>query len=90
MSLELSRIRALCFDVDGTLSDTDDLYVQKVQRFLPRFLCNIFLFFRSGLSCIITKRNDGIILLSVKIILADITVPGYRKTILNSVIYYFD
>lgn len=38
MSLELSRIRALCFDVDGTLSDTDDLYAQKVQRFLPRFL----------------------------------------------------
>ncbi|MBI2757438.1 MAG: HAD family hydrolase [Chloroflexi bacterium] len=38
MSLELSRIRALCFDVDGTLSDTDDLYMQKVQRFLPRFL----------------------------------------------------
>lgn len=38
MALELSRIRALCFDVDGTLSDTDDLYSQKVQRFLPRFL----------------------------------------------------
>jgi len=38
MSLETSRIRALCFDVDGTLSDTDDLYTQKVQRFLPRFL----------------------------------------------------
>jgi HAD superfamily hydrolase (TIGR01509 family) len=38
MSLEISRIRGLCFDVDGTLSDTDDLYAQKVQRFLPRFL----------------------------------------------------
>jgi len=38
MPLELSRIRVLCFDVDGTLSDTDDLYAQKVQRFLPRFL----------------------------------------------------
>ncbi len=38
MSLELSRIKALCFDVDGTLSDTDDLYVQKVARYLPRFL----------------------------------------------------
>ena len=38
MTLDLTRIRALCFDVDGTLSDTDDLYVQKVQRFLPRFL----------------------------------------------------
>jgi HAD superfamily hydrolase (TIGR01549 family) len=35
MSLDLQRIQALCFDVDGTLSDTDDLYVKKVVRFLP-------------------------------------------------------
>jgi HAD superfamily hydrolase (TIGR01509 family) len=38
MSLELNRIKALCFDVDGTLSDTDNLYAQKVSRFLPRIL----------------------------------------------------
>jgi HAD superfamily hydrolase (TIGR01549 family) len=38
MSLDLSRIRALCFDVDGTLSDTDDLYALQMLRFLPRFL----------------------------------------------------
>ena len=38
MPLDVSRIRALCFDVDGTLSDTDDLYAQKVARFLPRLL----------------------------------------------------
>lgn len=38
MSLDLSRIRALCFDVDGTLSDTDDMYVKKVARYLPHFL----------------------------------------------------
>jgi HAD superfamily hydrolase (TIGR01549 family) len=38
MSIDLARIQALCFDVDGTLSDTDDLYVQKVLRFFPRFL----------------------------------------------------
>jgi phosphoglycolate phosphatase-like HAD superfamily hydrolase len=38
MTLDISRIKALCFDVDGTLSDTDDLYAQKVARFLPRFL----------------------------------------------------
>jgi HAD superfamily hydrolase (TIGR01509 family) len=38
MSLDLSRIKALCFDVDGTLSDTDDLYTQKVSLFFPRFL----------------------------------------------------
>jgi len=38
MSLDLSRITALCFDVDGTLSDTDDLYTQKILRFFPQFL----------------------------------------------------
>jgi len=38
MSLDLTRIKALCFDVDGTLSDTDDLYTQKISRFFPRFL----------------------------------------------------
>jgi HAD superfamily hydrolase (TIGR01549 family) len=38
MSLNTPLIKALCFDVDGTLSDTDDLYVQKVKRFFPRFL----------------------------------------------------
>ena len=38
MSLDTKRIKALCFDVDGTLSDTDDLYVQKVKRLFPRFL----------------------------------------------------
>ena len=38
MPLDFSRVRALCFDVDGTLSDTDDMYVKKVARYLPRFL----------------------------------------------------
>lgn len=38
MSLNLKRIRALCFDVDGTLSDTDDVYTQKIAKFLPRIL----------------------------------------------------
>lgn len=38
MSFELTRVKALCFDVDGTLSDTDDLYARKVSRFIPRFL----------------------------------------------------
>jgi N-acetyl-D-muramate 6-phosphate phosphatase len=38
MPLDLTRIKALCFDVDGTLSDTDDLYTRKVRYFLPRFL----------------------------------------------------
>ena len=38
MSLNIARIKALCFDVDGTLSDTDDLYAQKIVDILPRFL----------------------------------------------------
>ena len=38
MPLDLPRIQALCFDVDGTLSDTDDLYKQKLLRFFPKFL----------------------------------------------------
>ncbi len=36
MALNLPVIKALCFDVDGTLSDTDDLYAQKVYPYLPR------------------------------------------------------
>jgi N-acetyl-D-muramate 6-phosphate phosphatase len=40
MTLELSRIKALCFDVDGTLSDTDDLWSSRMASFLDpvRFL----------------------------------------------------
>ncbi len=34
MPLDIPRIKALCFDVDGTLSDTDDYYVN---RFSPWF-----------------------------------------------------
>ncbi len=40
MPLDIPRIRALCFDVDGTLSDTDDQFVQKLTGWLHpmRFL----------------------------------------------------
>ena len=37
MSLDLSRIRAICFDVDGTLSDTDDMFVRKIESGLRSF-----------------------------------------------------
>lgn len=37
MPLDLSRIRALCFDVDGTLTDTDDRYVQRLVGWLQPF-----------------------------------------------------
>ena len=38
MPLDLPRIQALCFDVDGTLSDTDDLYKEKARRLFPKLL----------------------------------------------------
>lgn len=38
MALDIPRIKALCFDVDGTLSDTDDYYAQKIVRFFPHWL----------------------------------------------------
>jgi phosphoglycolate phosphatase-like HAD superfamily hydrolase len=34
MPLDPARIRALCFDLDGTLSDTDDQFVRKLARWL--------------------------------------------------------
>lgn len=34
MPLDLTRIRAVCFDVDGTLNDTDDLWVARLERAL--------------------------------------------------------
>ncbi len=36
MSLDLQRIRALCFDVDGTLSDSDDLYARQCTAWIGR------------------------------------------------------
>lgn len=37
MPLDLPRIRAICFDIDGTLSDTDDQFVEKIERFITPF-----------------------------------------------------
>jgi N-acetyl-D-muramate 6-phosphate phosphatase len=37
MTLQVSRIQAICFDVDGTLSDTDDVFAQKLEKFLRPF-----------------------------------------------------
>jgi HAD superfamily hydrolase (TIGR01509 family) len=37
MSLDIQRIKALCFDIDGTLSDTDDYYAGKFLRWLTYF-----------------------------------------------------
>ena len=35
-SLDLSRVKALLFDVDGTLADSDDVMVARVARSLHR------------------------------------------------------
>jgi N-acetyl-D-muramate 6-phosphate phosphatase len=32
MSLDIPRIQGICFDVDGTLSDTDDLWVNRLEK----------------------------------------------------------
>ena len=34
MPIDISRVKAVCFDVDGTLSDTDDQFVQKLVRWI--------------------------------------------------------
>ncbi|MFN3491991.1 MAG: HAD family hydrolase [Anaerolineales bacterium] len=38
MPLNVLKIKALCFDVDGTLSDSDNVYTQKLSRYIPKFL----------------------------------------------------
>ncbi len=35
--LDIKRIQAICFDIDGTLADTDDAYIQRVARWLTPF-----------------------------------------------------
>jgi len=34
LSLDIERIQAICFDVDGTISDTDDRWVSSIERWL--------------------------------------------------------
>jgi phosphoglycolate phosphatase-like HAD superfamily hydrolase len=34
MPIDITRVQAICFDVDGTLSDTDDQFVQKLVKWL--------------------------------------------------------
>lgn len=37
MTLDLTRIKALCFDVDGTLNDTDDQFVENAEPYFKAF-----------------------------------------------------
>lgn len=36
MGIDVSRIKAICFDVDGTLSDTDDMWVDQFSKRMKR------------------------------------------------------
>lgn len=38
MPLDLTQIKAICFDIDGTLADTGDRMVEKTARFLSPLL----------------------------------------------------
>src|SRR5690606_13896415 len=62
MALDLARIRAICFDVDGTLSDTDDQWVlsfEKRLRVFRRFFPNgeVRSFARWAIMCAETPGN---------------------------------
>jgi phosphoglycolate phosphatase-like HAD superfamily hydrolase len=37
MPIDINRIKAICFDVDGTLSDTDDQFVLRLVKLFSRF-----------------------------------------------------
>jgi HAD superfamily hydrolase (TIGR01549 family) len=37
MPLNVEKIQAICFDVDGTLSDTDDVMLEKIARLIKPF-----------------------------------------------------
>ena len=34
MAIDIQRVKLLCFDVDGTISDTDDVMVNKLFRWI--------------------------------------------------------
>jgi len=38
MALDVAEIKALIFDIDGTLSDSDDQLVDRIERLLKPFL----------------------------------------------------
>jgi HAD superfamily hydrolase (TIGR01549 family) len=41
MPVDLQRVKGLCFDVDGTISDTDDVWVERIAKWLaPRHRVN--------------------------------------------------
>ena len=67
MPLDLGRIRALCFDVDGTLSDTDDQFVSKAAvYFRPiRFLLPHQDYFRAARRFVMWAEAPGNTLIGI-------------------------
>ncbi len=41
MAIDIERVKLLCFDVDGTLSDTDDVMVNKLYRWIS-FITSVY------------------------------------------------
>ena len=37
MTIDKTKITAICFDIDGTLRDTDDQYVEKLEKILGHY-----------------------------------------------------
>jgi HAD superfamily hydrolase (TIGR01549 family) len=67
MPLNVEKIRAICFDVDGTLSDTDDMYIQKLERILRpiQFLLPYQNPRRAGRRFVMWSEAPGNILISI-------------------------
>ncbi len=54
MPLDVSRIQAICFDIDGTLIDTDDQWVSQVEKRLE-LLRPLFSAIATAYTCEYTK-----------------------------------
>ncbi len=67
MSLDLPRIQALCFDVDGTLNDTDDQFIDQALPFFKavRFLLPGRDFQRAARRFVMWAEAPGNLLLGV-------------------------
>jgi HAD superfamily hydrolase (TIGR01549 family) len=67
MSLDISRIQALCFDVDGTLSDTDDMFINKIAAYLRpvRFLLPNHDYMRAARRFVMWAEAPGNLLIGI-------------------------
>ena len=67
MPLDTSQIRLLCFDVDGTLCDTDEMFARKVEKFLRpiRFLLPHKDAYRAARRFVMWSETPGNILIGI-------------------------